>query len=103
MVNDGNFSREALINRINADLANDLGNLLHRSLNMIGRFNDGLLPALTGWMRLAILVTVFWIAGWAAYLQPWKSCNYTVYLYIALSPAVATWGAFWVWSGCKPA
>lgn len=43
--NDGNFSREALINRINADLANDLGNLLHRSLNMIGRFNDGLLPA----------------------------------------------------------
>ncbi len=42
--NDGNFSREALINRINADLANDLGNLLHRSLNMIGRFSDGNLP-----------------------------------------------------------
>lgn len=38
---DGNFSREALINRINADLANDLGNLLHRTLNMIGRFNEG--------------------------------------------------------------
>lgn len=43
--NDGNFSREALINRINADLANDLGNLLHRSLNMIGRYSEGLLPA----------------------------------------------------------
>ena len=40
---DGNFSREALINRINADLANDLGNLLHRSLTMIGRFNDGII------------------------------------------------------------
>lgn len=38
---DGNFSRDALINRINADLANDLGNLLHRTLNMIGRFNQG--------------------------------------------------------------
>jgi len=37
---DGNFSREALINRINADLANDLGNLLHRTLSMIGRFNN---------------------------------------------------------------
>jgi methionyl-tRNA synthetase len=40
---DGNFSREALINRVNADLANDLGNLLHRTLNMIGRFNDGVI------------------------------------------------------------
>ncbi|WP_425059637.1 Methionine--tRNA ligase [Sporomusa carbonis] len=42
---DGNFSRDALISRINADLANDLGNLLHRSLNMIGRFNGGVIEA----------------------------------------------------------
>lgn len=42
---DGNFSRDALINRINADLANDLGNLLHRSLSMIGRFNGGIMEA----------------------------------------------------------
>lgn len=42
---DGNFSRQALINRINADLANDLGNLLHRTLSMIGRFNDGVIHA----------------------------------------------------------
>lgn len=42
---DGNFSRDALINRINADLANDLGNLLHRSLSMIGRFNNGVIEA----------------------------------------------------------
>lgn len=42
---DGNFSREALINRINADLANDLGNLLHRTLNMVGRFQQGVLTA----------------------------------------------------------
>ena len=40
---DGNFSRDALITRINADLANDLGNLLHRTLNMIGRFNGGII------------------------------------------------------------
>lgn len=42
---DGNFSREALVNRINADLANDLGNLLHRTLSMIGRFNGGIIVA----------------------------------------------------------
>ena len=40
---DGNFNRDALITRINADLANDLGNLLHRSLNMIGKFQQGIL------------------------------------------------------------
>ena len=39
---DGGFSRDALINRINADLANDLGNLLHRTLNMINKFQSGL-------------------------------------------------------------
>lgn len=42
---DGNFSRDALISRINADLANDLGNLLHRTLNMIERFNQGVIEA----------------------------------------------------------
>lgn len=42
---DGNFSRDALINRINADLANDLGNLLHRTLSMVGRFNGGVIQA----------------------------------------------------------
>ena len=40
---DGNFSRDALINRINADLANDLGNLLHRTVSMINRFNGGVI------------------------------------------------------------
>ena len=42
---DGNFSRDALIGRINADLANDLGNLLHRTLNMIGKFQNGVIEA----------------------------------------------------------
>lgn len=44
---DGNFSRDALISRINSDLANDLGNLLHRTLNMIGKFNNGVLGELS--------------------------------------------------------
>ena len=41
---DGNYSHEAIVNRINADLANDLGNLAQRSLSMIGKAFGGTLP-----------------------------------------------------------
>jgi methionyl-tRNA synthetase len=41
---DGNYSHEAIVNRINADLANDLGNLAQRSLTMIARNCDGRIP-----------------------------------------------------------
>ncbi len=42
---DGSFSHEAMVNRINADLANDLGNLAQRSLSMIAKGCDGKVPA----------------------------------------------------------
>src|SRR5207253_7201759 len=41
---DGSYSHEAIINRINADLANDLGNLAQRSLTMVARQLNGVLP-----------------------------------------------------------
>ena len=40
---DGNISRDALINRINSDLANDLGNLLHRTLSMAKKYRGGVI------------------------------------------------------------
>lgn len=42
---DGQYSEEALISRINTDLANDLGNLLHRTCAMLDKFNGGVIPA----------------------------------------------------------
>jgi len=41
---DGSYSHEAIVARINADLANDLGNLAQRSLSMIAKNCDGALP-----------------------------------------------------------
>lgn len=41
---DGNFSRLALMQKINSDLANDLGNLLHRTAAMLDRYYEGRVP-----------------------------------------------------------
>src|SRR3989338_4989750 len=41
---DGNFSEDAVLARLQADLGNDLGNLVHRTLSMLARYSDGAFP-----------------------------------------------------------
>lgn len=45
---DGDYSQKALVNRYNNDLANDLGNLLSRTLKMIQQYADGRIPTPSG-------------------------------------------------------
>ena len=45
---DGTFSWESMTDRYTADLANDLGNLVNRVLNMVGRYCDGVVPEPSG-------------------------------------------------------
>src|SRR5205085_756467 len=46
---EGNYSHEAIVARINADLSNDLGNLAQRSLTMIGKQLGGVVPTPAGY------------------------------------------------------
>ncbi|MGL4372993.1 MAG: methionine--tRNA ligase [Turicibacter sp.] len=45
---DGVFSPESFVERVNFDLANDLGNLLNRTVSMINKYFDGTIPTYTG-------------------------------------------------------
>jgi methionyl-tRNA synthetase len=45
---DGNFTPEQFVERINTDLANALGNLLNRTVSMINKYFDGIVPEYTG-------------------------------------------------------
>ncbi len=57
-------------------------------------------PPLTGRMRLAILLTLLWIFGSAAVLEPWQG-DVQLFLVFGVAPVAALWGATWVWFGYR--
>lgn len=59
-----------------------------------------LAPPLTGRIRLAILITVLWVAGWAAVLKPWQG-NEFLFVCLTLGPILLIWGGIWVWFGFR--
>ena len=75
---DGDFSQSALVNRINSDLANDLGNLLNRSTAMINKYFGGELPACgpltpldTAYLEKSTAMVGRWMHRWAN----WRSAR----------------------------
>jgi len=64
------------------------------------RPGPGFAPPLTGRIRLAILITVLWVAGLAAVLKPWEE-NKLLFICLTLGPILLIWGGVWVWFGFK--
>jgi len=73
--NDASFSEEALVARRNADLANDLGNLFNRSLNMTHKFCDGKTPTPVGEPDAELRETALNAAS--NFISLFNSCNFS--------------------------
>ncbi len=64
---DGSFSFDALVGRYNSDLANGLGNLASRTLNMISQYRGGSIPSATGDEAIQAAAEKLTVQVWAAY------------------------------------
>ena len=98
---DGSYSHEAIVGRVNAELANSFGNLAQRSLSMIFKNLGGVLPgsgeaeedhSLLETVRTACLVTLpaeFERFAFAAGLEAWMAAVYACNAYV---DTTAPWG-----------
>ncbi len=70
---DGSFSFDALVGRYNSDLANGLGNLASRTLNMIQQYREGAIPQAAGDAAITEAATKATAAAMTAY----ESCEFS--------------------------
>lgn len=87
---DGDFSHDALRSTYNADLANGIGNLLSRTLKMIGKYFDGALPAAAEDVAEAAEVRAAAKELTASAAGHMEACEFHVYLEKLLALATAT-------------
>lgn len=69
---DGNLAPGPFVKRVNSDLANDMGNLLHRSLTMIERFADGIVPEPPDREDVPSVLAPTWQESLRAYHRAWE-------------------------------
>lgn len=50
--------------------------------------------------RLALVLSVFWPLGMAAWLKPWQS-DPIQFVYLGVAPVAAVWAGWWVWRGYR--
>jgi methionyl-tRNA synthetase len=74
---DAGFSDEAFIDRVNTDLANDLGNLASRSLKMIADYRGGIVPAPDDRSAAAAPLREAAQGAWERYIEEFRALNFS--------------------------
>jgi len=74
---DANYSDEAFIERVNTDLANDLGNLVSRSLKMIADYCDSVVPAPDDRFDAATPLKEAARSAWDRYIEDFRALNFS--------------------------
>ncbi len=59
-----------------------------------------MLKALSGRVRLGVVVSVIWLVSWTVYFRPWSG-EILGFVLIGLCPVILGWGALWVADGFK--
>lgn len=76
---------------------------LNRKSEPVRRGPDKQGSRLTGWQRMAILLSILWLSFLALYLKPWMigMKEWYIYIYAAIAPVTIYWGIYWIYCGFK--